>query len=54
MFKSLAYHYKIAIIYTLILFLDRIDLTVLNVAIPTLTKVFTIPIELAEWFRISF
>ena len=54
MFKKIEYHYKIAIIYTLILFLDRIDLTILNVAIPTLTTVFDIPIELAEWFSISF
>lgn len=52
--KKIAYHYKIAIIYTLILFLDRIDLTILNVAIPTLTTVFGIEIELAEWFSISF
>lgn len=52
--KSLPYHYKIAIIYTLILFLDRIELTILNVALPTLTTVFNIKLELVEWFSISF
>ncbi len=50
----MTYIYKIGIIYILILFLDRIDLTVLNVAIPTLTQVFGINISLAEWFSVSF
>lgn len=47
-------HYKIAILYTLVLFLDRIDLTILNVAIPYLVNFFDVKPESTEWFNLSF
>jgi EmrB/QacA subfamily drug resistance transporter len=52
--KDIPLHYQIAIIYTLILFLDRIDLTIVNVAIPTLSKLFNIDIALTDWLSTSF
>lgn len=53
-FRKIPLHYKIAIIYTLILFLDRIDITIINVAIPTLSKIFGIDISLTDWLSTSF
>ncbi len=48
------YFYKVGILYTLILFLDRIDLTILNVAMPTLAKTFGVNSLYLEWISLSF
>jgi EmrB/QacA subfamily drug resistance transporter len=52
--KKIPLYYKIAIIYTLILFLDRIDITIINVAIPTLSQLFNINLALTDWLSTSF
>lgn len=52
--KNIPLYYKIAIIYALILFLDRTDITIINVAIPTMSKVFNIDIALTDWLSSSF
>jgi EmrB/QacA subfamily drug resistance transporter len=49
-------HYKrtIAIIYTIVLFLDRLDLTIVNVALPNVAKYFSISIIATDWISLSF
>lgn len=54
MFKKLEYKYLVAIIYVSILFLDRMDLTITNVAMPTFAKDFQISITDTDWIATSF
>ncbi len=44
----------VAIIYTVALFLDRLDLTIVNVTLPTVAKIFGIPITATDWISMSF
>lgn len=48
------YKYKLAIIYTVVLFLDRLDLTIVNIALPTVAKYFGISALATDWINMSF
>src|SRR5258708_7423184 len=54
MFKLIEYKYIVAIIYTCVLFLDRLDLTIVNITLPTLARYFHVPITQTEWITNSF
>jgi len=51
---KLAYKHWVAIIYILVLFLDRLDLTIVNIALPTLANYFHVPIAETSWVNTSF
>lgn len=51
---KLQYKSIIAIIYTIVLFLDRLDLTIINVTLPTIAQYFHVPITTTDWINISF
>lgn len=51
---KLSYKKTIAIIYTIVLFLDRLDLTIVNVTLPTVAKYFNVSIIATEWINLSF
>lgn len=48
------YKYGIAVIYTIVLFLDRLDLTIVNTTLPTLSKYFDVSIVQTDWISLSF
>ena len=50
----LSYKKTIAVIYTITLFLDRLDLTIVNVTLPTVAKYFNVSIIATEWINLSF
>ena len=50
----LSYKKTIAVIYTITLFLDRLDLTIVNVTLPTVAKYFNVSIIDTEWINLSF
>lgn len=52
--KKLQYKYIVSIIYVCILFLDRMDLTITNVAMPTFAKDFQVPVTQTDWIATSF
>ncbi|WGL60079.1 DHA2 family efflux MFS transporter permease subunit [Pigmentibacter sp. JX0631] len=52
--KRLEYKYLVALIYTCVLFLDRMDVTIVNIAMPTFAKVFEVPITRTEWISTGF
>lgn len=52
--KRLEYKYIVAIIYSVVLFLDRMDVTIVNVAMPTFARAFSIPVPQTEWISIGF
>lgn len=54
MLKSLEYKYIVVIIYASILFLDRLDLTIVNITLPTLAQYFHVSITQTEWITNSF
>jgi EmrB/QacA subfamily drug resistance transporter len=54
MIKKLEYKYIVAIIYVMTLFLDRMDLTITNVAMPAFAKDFKINIAETDWIATSF
>lgn len=43
------YRFIVALIYATIIFLDRLDLTIVNITLPTLAKYFNVPITQTEW-----
>lgn len=49
-------HYKliVAIIYTAVLFLDRLDLTIVNVTLPTVAQFYNVSIVRTDWISLSF
>ena len=49
-------HYKhyIAIIFTVVLFLDRLDLTIVNSTFPTVARYFNISIVSTDWLSLAF
>lgn len=49
-----AYKYIAAIIYAVVLFLDRLDLTIVNITLPTLAKYYNAPITQTEWITNAF
>ena len=52
--KRIHYKYLIAVIYAVVLFLDRLDLTVVNVALPTVARYFGVPIVATDWISLAF
>ncbi|MES2614133.1 MAG: MDR family MFS transporter [Bdellovibrionota bacterium] len=54
MIKKLEYKYIVSLIYVFILFLDRMDITITNVAMPTFAKDFHIPVTQTDWIATSF
>lgn len=54
LFSQIEYKYRVAAIFACILFLDRLDLTIVNIALPTLARHFQIPITETDWVTNSF
>ncbi len=52
--KKIEYRYIVAALYALVLFLDRLDLTIVNITLPTLAKYFNVPITYTEWINNAF
>lgn len=52
--NKIEYRYIVVIIYTCVLFLDRLDLTIVNITLPTLADYFRVPITQTEWITNSF
>ncbi len=52
--KKNNYKYIVAIIYACVLFLDRLDLTIVNIALPTLAGHFKVAITQTEWVTNGF
>lgn len=52
--KKLQYKYTVAIIYCVVLFLDRMDITIVNIAMPTFATVFGVPVSQTEWIATGF
>lgn len=50
----LEYRYIVAAIYATVLFLDRLDLTIVNITLPTLAIYFKIPITETEWVNTAY
>jgi len=50
------HHYKIAValIYTIALFLDRLDLTIVNIALPTIAQHFNTSLIRTDWVSLAF
>ncbi len=51
---KISYKQTVAIIYTMVLFLDRLDLTVVNVTFPTLARYFGISLIATQWISLAF
>lgn len=51
---KLGYKQIVAIIYTMVLFLDRLDLTIVNITLPTVAKYFGVSIVATDWISMSF
>lgn len=52
--KNIEYKYIVAIIYAIVLFLDRLDLSIVNITLPTLAHYFNVPITQTEWISNGF
>lgn len=52
--KKIEYKYLVALIYTCVLFLDRLDFTIVNITLPTLAKYFHVSISSTDWVVMSF
>ncbi|HVT63412.1 MAG TPA: MFS transporter, partial [Legionellaceae bacterium] len=50
----LEYRYIVAAIYAIVLFLDRLDLTIVNIALPKIAEHFKIEITETEWINNAF
>lgn len=48
------YRHKLALIYAVTLFLDRLDLTIVNVTLPTVARYFHLPITSTDWVSLAF
>ena len=46
--------YTIATIYTIVLFLDRLDLTIVNITLPTIAQYFNVSIVATDWISLAF
>ena len=51
---KLQYKHIVAIIYTVVLFLDRLDLTIVNVTLPTVAHHFQVSITSTDWISMAF
>ncbi len=52
--KNISYGFRLAIIYSIVWFVDLLDATLLNVALPEISKYFLIDPTNAEWALIGF
>lgn len=52
--KTIAYRYIVAAIYAVVLFLDRLDLTIVNIALPTLADYYHVSVTQTEWIANGF
>lgn len=52
--KTIAYRYIVAAIYAVVLFLDRLDLTIVNIALPTLAEHYNVSVTQTEWIANGF
>jgi MFS family permease len=52
--KRIEYKYIVAAFYSVILFLDRLDLTIINIALPAIAEYFDVPITATEWVNNAF
>ncbi len=52
--NKIEYRYIVAAIYSCVLFLDRLDLTIVNIILPSLAEYFHVPITQTEWITNSF
>lgn len=52
--RKLEYRYTVAIIYAIVLFLDRLDLTIVNIALPAIANHFHILVTDTEWVNTAF
>jgi len=48
------YKHIVAMLFAIVLFLDRLDLTIINVALPTVAQHFKVPILVTDWLSIAF
>jgi EmrB/QacA subfamily drug resistance transporter len=53
-FFNIQYRYIVAILYACVLFLDRLDLTIVNITLPTLANVFNVPLTATEWINNAY
>ncbi|MDF2690753.1 MAG: drug resistance transporter, EmrB/QacA subfamily [Gammaproteobacteria bacterium] len=54
MIKDIEYKYLLVAIYTAVLFLDRLDVSIVNVTLPTLVNYFHASIEETQWVSTAF
>ncbi len=52
--KAIEYKYLVAIIYVCVLFLDRMDVTIVNIAMPTFANIFKVNVTDTEWVSTGF
>src|SRR6185437_13429414 len=52
--KDIEYKYLLVGIYTVVLFLDRLDLSIVNITLPTLARTFHASIEETQWVSTAF
>ncbi|PJD91311.1 MAG: hypothetical protein CK423_09475 [Legionella sp.] len=52
--RILEYRYIVAVIYAVVLFLDRLDLTIVNIALPAIAAHFDVLITDTEWINNAF
>ncbi len=49
-----AYKQGVALIYMIALFLDRLDLTIVNITLPTVARAFHIALTATDWINLAF
>lgn len=49
-----SYKHIVALIYTAVLFLDRLDLTIVNIALPSIAKYFEVSMLETDWVNLAF
>ncbi|MDF2939627.1 MAG: drug resistance transporter, EmrB/QacA subfamily [Gammaproteobacteria bacterium] len=52
--REFEYKYLLVGIYTVVLFLDRLDLSIVNITLPTLAKTFHASIQATQWVSTAF
>src|SRR3990167_1499342 len=49
-----SYKLTVALIYTVALFLDRLDLTIVNITLPTIARYFHVTMIATDWISLAF
>ncbi len=52
--RTIEYRYIVAAIYAIVLFLDKLDLTIVNIALPTIADHFHVLVTDTEWINNAF